>query len=145
MFLLWLYLSKLPERAIKEDIFYWRARPSIPANGEPWFFKNAIGHNVLAQLMKGMLTSVGIDSTAKSNHSLRATAISQMFQSNVAQKVIMERSGHLTKEGLASHERTTAQQQRAVCKVLSDANCRVQDESKPPSNCPESCNQDQTP
>ena len=55
-----------------------------------WFFKNAIGHNVLAQLMKRMLTSAGIDSTGKSNHSLRATAIRRMFQSNVAQKVIME-------------------------------------------------------
>ena len=54
----------------KKTFFYWRARPGIPANGEPWFFKNAIGHNVLAQLMKRMLTSAGIDSTGKSNHSL---------------------------------------------------------------------------
>lgn len=76
VFLLRLYLSKLPECAVKEDIFYWRPRPGIPANGEPWFFKNAIGHNVLAQLMKRMLTSAGIDSTGKSNHRLRATAIS---------------------------------------------------------------------
>ena len=145
VFLLRLYLSKLPECAVKEDIFYWRPRPGIPSNSEPWFFKNAIGHNVLAQLMKRMLTSSGIDSTGKSNHSLRATAISRMFQSNVPQKVIKKRSGHLTKEGLASYEWTTAQQQKAVCKVLNDANCRVQDESKPPANCPKSCNQDQTP
>jgi len=44
-----------------------------------------------------------------------------MFQSSVAQKVVMERSGHLSKEGLVPYERTTAQQQKAVCKVLADS------------------------
>ena len=101
MFLLWLYLSKLPECAIREDIFYWRACSSIPdAAGEPWFRKNPVGHNVLSNYMKRILAVAGIDSSAKSNHSLRATVISRMFQSNVPQKMIMERSGHLTKDGL---------------------------------------------
>lgn len=86
--------------------------------------------------MKRILASAGIDSTGKSNHSLRATAISRMFQCDVAEKVIMERSGHLSKGGLAPYQRTTAQQEKAACKVLAaDAESRNQDQSpdvKPP-------------
>lgn len=141
--LLRLYLSKLPECAFQEDVFYWKARGSIPDAADlPWYTRNVLGHNVLAQFLKRMLDSAGIDSSKKTNHSLRATAISRMFQSSVAQKVVMERSGHLSKEGLVPYERTTAQQQKAVCKVLADASCSSRVNSNPPK-CPEITDIDQ--
>ncbi len=133
-------MSKLPECAFQADTFYWKARGSIPGSAdEPWYTKNPVGHNILAQFLKRMLDSAGIDSTNKTNHSLRATAISHMFQSSVAQKVVKERSGHLSKEGLTPYERTTAQQQKAVCKVLGDASCS----SRVNSNSPNSLDLDQ--
>ena len=107
--------------------------------------KNPVGHNVLSNYMKHILAAAGIDSSTKSNHSLRTTAISRMFQLNVAGRLIMERSGHLTKDKLALYERTTAQQQKAVCKVLADINCSITENSKPPTKCPQSHDQDETP
>ena len=117
-----LYLSKLHESAFQEDVFYWKPRDNLPDSAdEPWYTRKILGHNVLGQLLKRMCGRAGIDSTNKTNHSLRATAISRMFQSGVPQKVVMNRSGHLSKEGLVPYERITPQQQKAVCKVLSDA------------------------
>ena len=51
---------------------------------------------------------------------MRATAISRMFVEKVPEKIIMEQSGHLSKEGIRSYERTTAAQEKAVSDILSD-------------------------
>ena len=42
-----------------------------------------------------------------------------MYEKNVPEKLIMERSGHLSREGVNSYEHTTSAQQKAVCSTLS--------------------------
>ena len=69
--------------------------------------------------MKKILDEANIDTTNKSNHSLQATAISQMHENNVPENLIMERSGHLSREGLTYYEHTTVAQRKAVCNTLS--------------------------
>ena len=51
-------------------------------------------------------------------HSLRATGASTMFESGVPEKIIQQRTGHRSLEGLRHYEQTTMQQQQAVCNVL---------------------------
>lgn len=132
VYLLRLYLSKLPKCAIERDLFYWKACSCIPDDPDkPWFINQPIGHNTLDVFLRRMFESAGIDSASKTNHSLWATAISRMLSSNVATKLMMERSGHLSKEGLTPYERTTAQQHKALCKVISD------------TSSPEVCKQDE--
>lgn len=55
----------------------------------------------------------------KSNHSLRATGASNMYQAGVPEKLIQERTGHLSTDGVRHYKRTTLGQQRAVSQVLS--------------------------
>ena len=70
----------------ESTFFYWRVCSSIPAAaGEPWFRKNHVGHNVLSNFIKRILAAAGIDISAKCNHSLRESAISQMFHLNIAE------------------------------------------------------------
>ena len=76
-------------------------------------------HNILGKLLKQILNEVGVETTYKSNHSLRATAITRMYESNVPTKLIMERSGHLSSGGLVPYERTSLAQKKAVCSALS--------------------------
>ena len=122
VYLLELYISKLPVSALQKDTFYMKPRPCIPDSaGDPWYTESPIGHNTLARFLKKIFEGAKIDTTNKSNHSLRATAISRMYQNSIPEKLIMERSGHLSREGLASYERTTPAQQKAVCKTLSTA------------------------
>jgi len=59
-----------------------------------------------------MFADAGINSTNKSNHSLKATAISKMMNKQIPSKVIMEMSDHLSKDGLLPYERTTPIQQQ---------------------------------
>ena len=104
-----------------ETFFYMKARTCIPDSpSDPWFTDIPVGHNTLDKFLKQILTEASVDTTNKSNHSLRATAISRMYQKNVPEKLIMERSGHISREGVTSYERTTPAQQKAVCKMLSN-------------------------
>ena len=41
-----------------------------------------------------------------------------MFEAGVPEKIIQERTGQLSLTGLRQYERTTVEQQRAVCKVI---------------------------
>ena len=66
-----------------------------------------------------MFQMAGLSTENKTNHSLRATSISRMFHAEVPEKIIMERSGHLTKEGVRSYERTTNDQIKDVSHTLS--------------------------
>ena len=51
-----------------------------------------------------MYGSAGLDSKGVSNHSLRTTGISRMYAEGIPEKMIMERSGHLSSSGVRSYE-----------------------------------------
>ena len=54
----------------------------------------------------------------KTNHSLRATGVSNVFQVGVPEKLSQERSGHLSVDGLRQYQRTTTSQHQAVSTVF---------------------------
>ena len=64
-----------------------------------------------------MCSQAEIDTTLKSNHSLRATSISRLYNASVPEKTIMEKPGHLSK-GLRLYEHTLIQQKQEVCTTL---------------------------
>ncbi len=63
-----------------------------------------------------MFAEVGI--VGKTNHSLRATGATRLFESNVPEKLIQERTGHRTTDALRKYERTSMAQEKAVSKIL---------------------------
>ena len=77
-----------------------------------------MGHSILQSKLRALLSSAGLDPAGKSNHSLRATGTSRMYNSGVPEKLIMERSGHLSSKGVQAFERTTTKQQQVVCGAL---------------------------
>ena len=81
-----------------------------------------------------MLQDAGIDNTNKSNHSLRATAIMRMMEKNIPSKV-MQRSRHLSKDGLVPYERTTPLQQTSSCKALDDVTLEKVNQVQHVSTC----------
>lgn len=116
-----LYISKLPETAFQKDIFYWKPLDKVPdRSDQPWYGRSVVGHNVLDKYLKQMLEAAGVENANKTNHSLRATAITHLMEKSLPSKLIMERSGHLSESGLSSYERNTAQQKVALARVLTD-------------------------
>ena len=57
-----------------------------------------LGRNKLLRVLKEMCVDAGIK--ARSNHSLRATGITALFQADVPEKVIQKTSGHQSLKAL---------------------------------------------
>ena len=119
VYLLDLYISKLPSKAVENDIFYARPLESAPIDpSAPWFAATPVGKHTLNDKVKKMCLAAGVQGN-KTNHSLRATGATQMYESGVPEKIIQERTGHRSLEGLRSYERSNAQQHQAVSTILS--------------------------
>ena len=56
----------------------------------------------------------------RTNHSLRAFRITTMFQADLPEKVIQDRSGHRSIDGLRKYERISEEQQASACKICQE-------------------------
>ena len=90
---------------------------------KPWYSSQPCGENRLATMVKSMFSKIGI--VGKSNHSLRVTGASNLFQAGVPEKIIQERTGHRSLKALRMYERTTTSQHIAVSNVLSAVDTSV--------------------
>ena len=114
-----LYLSKLPPKVLKDksSVFYWKAKEKIPYNADsPWFTSNPIGRNQLESMVGKMCGRIGIE--GKTNYSLRATGTTRLFEANVPEKMIKNRTA------LRMYETSSVTQERAVSKILSDKDAK---------------------
>ena len=113
------YLSKLsPAVVAEEGPFYLRPLSAIPeGDSSPWYTRTPVGRNMLASMLKRMCQRGGIEGH-KTNHSLRATGATQLFQAEVPEKIIQERTGHRSLAALRTYERTTSEQHEAVSSLL---------------------------
>ena len=68
-------------------------------------------------MLKKMCTQANIPGN-KTNHSLRATAATEMFRCGVPEKIIQERKGHRSLEALQSYERFDEGQHKVVSALL---------------------------
>lgn len=76
------YLSKLPDRARKDDIFYMQPLSAVPPKPlDTWFRNQPVGKNILSTMVKTMCEEAGIQ--GKTNHSLRATGVTEMYRAGV--------------------------------------------------------------
>ena len=112
------YLHRLPKEALEKDNFYVQPRPACTVDDAIWFTALPIGRNTLGKMVREICEDGKIQGK-KTNHSLRATGVSDIFQAGVPEKMIQERSGHLSTTGLRRYQRTTLGQEEVVSKVLS--------------------------
>ena len=71
------------------------------------------------------------------NHSLRATAATRLYEAGIDEQLVMERTGHRSLEGVRSYKRTSSEQKEVVSDILSNANKRQCTEM--PGNAGEVC------
>ena len=115
-----LYSSKRPTFPAgnpDNDVFYLRPVGKFDPM-KPWYYTRAIGHNTLKGMLKSICQEAGIPFENKSNHSLRATATTRLIDGGIAEKVIMDRTGHRSLDGLKPYARTNDQQQQHVSEVI---------------------------
>ena len=73
------------------DGFYLR-QLAMP-KGNVWYSCQPIGHQKLATVVGDMAKHVNLEGKI-TNHSLRATAASHLYQQNVDEQLVMETTGH---------------------------------------------------
>ena len=54
----------------------------------------------------------------RTNHSLRATAATRLYQAGVDEQLIMETTGHRSLEGVRSYKRTSEDQKQVLSDIL---------------------------
>ena len=128
-----LYISKLPEKATEKDVFYCKPAKNVVV-GKPWYFETPVGHNILKKKLKDIFALAGLDNSNISNHSLRATSVTRLFEKGVPEKIIMEHSGHLSMSGVRSYEHTSEYQKKTVSDVLSSSSISFDGDRKPLSD-----------
>ena len=84
---------------------------------KPSYGKQRLGVNSLKKLIPELSAKAGID-VHYTNHSLRATVITRMFNAGIPEKIIAENSGHKSVKALRCYERTSSEQQKEVSKVV---------------------------
>ena len=93
-----LYQEKCPANA-PAHAFY--LRPPTSPTFQCWYTKCALGHNTLSGTVARLCKLGGI-SGYKTNHSLRATATTRLYQSGVDEQMVMELTGHWSLKGVRS-------------------------------------------
>ena len=123
-----MYLSYLPSNA---KIFDLRPLAKFPETSEKsCFSKQRVGENTLAKIIPNISKNSGCG-VHYTNHSLRATAITRMFNSGLSEKVICETSGHRSMKALRCYEHTSNELQKQVTAVV---NLDSNKENKKPLN-----------
>ena len=114
------YLPLLPPNS---PHFYMRALERFPSDPNKFCMANQrVGVNMLKNILSKLSEKAGLEAHY-TNHSLRATAITRMFNAGIPEKVIAENSGHRSTKALRCYERTSDEQQQAAARVINSPSC----------------------
>ena len=125
-----LYVSHCPpadER--KNKAFY--LTPLKKLKGQVWYSNVPVGHNTLANTVNRICKKSDVQGY-KTNHSLRVTAATRLYQAGVDEQLIMKRTGHRSIEGVRLYKRPSEEQDQEVSSLLHAA----PDSADPPSKRP---------
>ena len=114
-----LYRSLCPTDAPKHAFYLQPARSPTESC---WYSTRPLGHTPLGKTVSRLCKSAGITGY-KTNHSLRATSTTRLYQSGVDEQLIMERTGHRSLEGVRSYKRTSNTQRQTLSDILNKPSC----------------------
>ena len=101
-----------------DDAFY--LSPLKNFTEKCWYSRAPVGHNTLKNFVSKLCKEAGIQGY-KTNHSLRATAATRLYESGVDEQLVVERTGLRSLEGVWSYKRTSTEQQQDVSDILSNS------------------------
>ena len=126
--LLDVYLSKLPHDSLH---LYMHLLREIPSDcTKPHYTQHRVGVNALKAVLPNLSGELGCVGRY-TNHCLRATAMSRMFNVCVPKKIIADKSEHCSTEALRSYERISVELQRRASDAIAGESRQACEDLKP--------------
>lgn len=91
-------------------------RPLSKPKENIWYTAQPIGLNTLAATVGKMCTEAGLQGF-RSNHSLRATAATRLYECGVDEQIISEVTGHRS-DAVREYKRTSETMRRDACGII---------------------------
>ena len=111
------YVGLLPDAKTCRKLYM---RPKIKAIPSCWYNDQPYGNNKIYSTVKELCSKAGFEGKF-TNHSLRATSASRMFQANVPEQVIKEVTGHRS-DCVRSYKRTSDDIREHASRTISCGN-----------------------
>ena len=108
------YMKRCPKDSLL-NAFYLKPLQKFKGKSV-WYSTVPLGHNKLNSMVKTMMSEAGVEGYY-TNHSLRATAVSRLFQNDVDDKLIKGVTGHRS-DALQGYKRETEEQLLKVSKIV---------------------------
>lgn len=109
------YLSMRPKNARSD--FYLKPLKQISKEGHGYTASAVWGHNKLKNIVSNMCTKAGIIGR-KTNHSLKATCATRLFQAGIDEQIIMAKTGHRSTKGVRAYKRMDENQIYAASVII---------------------------
>ena len=118
--ILYKYFCKLPVNRTCSALYL---RPYTKFSADKWFMNQAVGVNKLQSVVKQVCSDAGLNGYY-TNHSLRSTAATRMYQSNTPEQVIQEITGHRSL-AVRSYKRTSNYQRKVASNsIFTEPKCK---------------------
>ena len=93
--------------------------PLSRPRGGVWYSKTPLGHNLLGKVVTDMMKEAGYDGHY-TNHSLRASLATRLYDAEVDEQLIMSRTGHSSTEGVRAYKRASTKLKQVTSDVLNN-------------------------
>ena len=83
-----------------------------------WYSRAPLGHNTLSKIVNEMMAQAGFEGYY-TNHSLRVSSATRLFNAEVDEQLIMSRTGHSSTSGVRAYKRTSEKLKLMTSDLLS--------------------------
>ena len=118
------YISKLPSQVKEKDAFYLMPN-KLTGESKSWYSLVPVGRNRLRSILKDMCAEAEVSGNF-TNHSLRAYGATTLYNANLPENLIQERTGHRRLKALRQYGRTSESQLVEVSNIISTTSDEVQ-------------------
>ncbi|XP_028418023.1 uncharacterized protein LOC114542762 [Dendronephthya gigantea] len=126
------YVSLCPSVGAESSTAFYRTALKCP-KPNCWYSSVPVGHNKLASTVKRLCEQAGL-SGYRTNHSLRATAATRMYDKGVDEQLICEKTGHRS-DAVRAYKRTSSEQQVEVSDILYGVHASTSKKIKEEERC----------
>ena len=115
-----LYISHRPKTG--KNVHHFYLQPLENPTSEKWFKDQAVGENKLGEYIKSLFADANIEGFY-TNHSLRRTKISRLFQGGAKKEDIKKETGHSSDSGLLAYRELSVTEKRRFQQLCQEESC----------------------